>query len=85
MPALAPISDVHLFGDIQGVVDFDAKIANGAFDLSVTEKQLNCSQISGLSTDQYHLGSSKRMGSKECGIKPYHLLPLNQQAGVLAC
>src|SRR5215831_9071422 len=38
--ALPPISNVDLLCNCQSIVDFNTKITNGAFDLSVTKKQL---------------------------------------------
>ena len=32
------LSDVHLLGDCQGIVDLDAEIPNGAFNLRVSKQ-----------------------------------------------
>jgi len=40
-------SDVDLLGDLDGVVDLDAKVPNRAFNLRVPEQKLDRSQISG--------------------------------------
>ena len=36
-------SEVELLGDAQGVINLDAEITNGAFELPVTEEELDCS------------------------------------------
>jgi hypothetical protein len=41
LSALPLISDIDLLGDGEGVVDLDTQIANRAFDLSVTKKELD--------------------------------------------
>ena len=39
---LCPVrSNVNLLGNGEGIVDLDAQIANGAFDLSMTKKELD--------------------------------------------
>jgi hypothetical protein len=59
MSAPPQLSDLNLLGNRQGIIDFDAKITDGAFDLGVTEQQLYSSQVSSLSVDQCRLGSAK--------------------------
>ena len=64
----AAISHVDLLCDCQGIIHFNAKIPNGAFDLFVTKKQLYRSQIARASIDQRRLGSAKRMSAKDVWI-----------------
>ena len=46
-------SDVGLFGDLNGVVDFDAEIANGAGYVGMSEQKLNRTQSSGPPIDEH--------------------------------
>jgi hypothetical protein len=57
------VLEVNLFGNRQGVINLDAKIANGAFELCVTKQNLNGAQISCLPVNQGRLGSAQGMGS----------------------
>jgi hypothetical protein len=50
--AAPPISDVNLFRDRQCIVNFDAEVTNGAFDLRVTEQQLDRPEVAGPTVDQ---------------------------------
>jgi len=43
MSAPPQLSDLDLLSNGQGIVDFDTKIADGTFDLSMPEKELNSS------------------------------------------
>jgi len=52
------ISDVNLFGYRKGIVNLDAEVPDGTFDLGVAEQQLHGSQIAGPSVDQGCLGPS---------------------------
>jgi hypothetical protein len=45
-------SDVDLFRYGEGIIDLDAKIPDGAFDLGVTEQELHGAPITGTSVDQ---------------------------------
>lgn len=47
-----PQSDLGLLSHFQRVVNLDAEIANGAFELGVPEQQLDCAQILGAPVDQ---------------------------------
>ena len=44
-------SEFDLLGDAERVVDLDPEIANGAFQLGVTEQKLHRPQIAGLAID----------------------------------
>jgi hypothetical protein len=41
------ISDVNLFRNCEGIIDFDPEIAHRAFDFGMPQEQLDCSQITG--------------------------------------
>ena len=40
MSALPLFSDVDLLGDCNGIINLDAEVSHGAFDLCVTEQEL---------------------------------------------
>ncbi|KUO67922.1 MAG: hypothetical protein APF80_02180 [Alphaproteobacteria bacterium BRH_c36] len=48
-------SDVDLLGDLDGVIHFDAQVANGACDFRVAEQKLDRPQISSAAVDQNRL------------------------------
>jgi hypothetical protein len=50
-------SDLDFFTDLNGIVNLDAKVANGALDLCVAQQQLDCTQIARSAVDQ-------------CGFRP---------------
>jgi hypothetical protein len=51
-------SDINLFRYGQGIIDLDAKVPDGAFDLCVPEQELHGAQIAGTPVDQGRLGPS---------------------------
>ena len=53
------ISDVNLFRYCQGVIYFDAKISDGAFDLCVPAQKLDSPEISRAPIDQGSFGASQ--------------------------
>jgi hypothetical protein len=59
MSALPGISDVNLFRYRKGVINLDAKISDGAFDLGVAEQKLHSTQVARAPVDQCRLGSSE--------------------------
>lgn len=59
-----PCSDVDLFSDSQRIVDLDAEVSDGAFDLRMPQKQLDGAQVAGLLIDQRGFGATDRMRSK---------------------
>ena len=64
MSALPGISDINLLGYGKCIVYLDAKVTNCAFDLRMSQKQLDSSQISGSAIDECRLGSTQRVGTK---------------------
>ena len=70
MSALPQFSDLDLFGNGQRVINLDPEIADGAFDLRVTQQQLDSPQIAGFAIDQRRFRSAQRMRAEQCGIKP---------------
>jgi hypothetical protein len=57
-------SDVNLFRYGQSIVDLDAKVPNGAFDLCMSKQELHGAQITGAPVDQGGLGPAQRMGTE---------------------
>jgi hypothetical protein len=49
-------SDVNLFRYRKGIINFDAEVPYGTFDLGVTEEDLHGTQITGTSVNQGSLG-----------------------------
>lgn len=52
-------SDVDLLRDFDRVINLDAEIPDGAFDLRVTEQKLNRAKISGSPIDHHSLCASQ--------------------------
>jgi hypothetical protein len=67
--ALPPNPDVYLFCYREGIVDLDAELSNGAFDLRMAQKELYGSQITGSAIDQGRLGAAKRMRPEQVGVQ----------------
>jgi hypothetical protein len=54
-------SDLDLLGDLNSIVDLDAKISNRALNLRVAQQQLHRTQIASSPVDQSRLGSAPRV------------------------
>ena len=65
MSALPGSSDINLFRYCQSVIDFDAKIPDRAFDLGMTEQELDSPQIACPSIDQGRFGAAQGMRPKQ--------------------
>ena len=48
----------------RGVIDLDAEVSDGAFDLGVAKQKLDCPEIASAPVDQGRLGSSEGMGAE---------------------
>jgi hypothetical protein len=57
--ALPGNSDINLFCYGQGVIDLDAEVSDGAFDLGVAEQKLHGPQVAGAPVDQGRFGPSE--------------------------
>jgi hypothetical protein len=68
----------------QSIIDFDAKIPDSAFDLVVTEQELNGPEIAGASVDQSCLGSPKRVGAEQARVEPDAGEPAGDEPCILA-
>ncbi len=51
-------SDLDFLGDLNGIVNLDAKIPNRALDLRVAQQQLHRAQVAGSPIDKRRLGST---------------------------
>src|ERR1700693_3693353 len=76
-------SDINLFCYGQGIIDLDAEVSDGAFDLGVSEQKLHGSQVAGALVDQRCLCSSEGVGAKEMWLQPDAGNPLGDKACVL--
>jgi hypothetical protein len=77
-------SELDLLGDGERIVNFDTKVAHGAFQLRMAEQQLNCAEIASLLIKLLHLGSAHGMCSVRGGIEPNLLHPAIDDSGILA-
>jgi hypothetical protein len=77
-------SDVDLLRDLNGVVDLDTEVADGALDFGMSEQQLDRPQVAGSPIDQRGLSPAQRVGSELEGIEADAGYPLTNQAGVLS-
>jgi hypothetical protein len=59
MSALPGNSDINLFCYGQGVIDLDAEVSDGAFDLGVAEQKLHGPQVACAPVDQGGFGPSE--------------------------
>jgi len=57
---------LNLFSHIQGVVHLNPEISDGAFQLGMTEKKLDCTQVTGLAINLGSLRAAHRMRAIRC-------------------
>ena len=55
--ALPVTSDVNLFGNVEGVINLDAQVSDSAFNLGVTQQQLDGPKVSSAAIYQRRLGA----------------------------
>jgi hypothetical protein len=53
--------ELNLFSHVQGVVHLNPKISDGAFQLGMTEKKLDCTQVTGLAINLGSLCAAHRV------------------------
>jgi hypothetical protein len=58
--ALGPVLRSSLWHG-EGVIDFDPEIANGAFDLGMSQEQLDRPQVTGAAVNEGRFGSAQRV------------------------
>lgn len=76
-------SNVDALRQRQCVVNINAKIADRALNLAVTQKDLNCSKVPGSFVDHRSLGPAQRMSSVLLGIKPDDCHPFADKPSIL--
>ena len=76
-------SEIELLGDAESVVNLDAEVANSAFELPVTKKKLDRSQIAGLAVDLGRFGASHRMRPVGWAVKASLSHPSMDNASIL--
>lgn len=74
---------LNLFADLQSIIDLDTKIANRAFQLRMTQQQLDGPKISCLPVDLGRLRPPKLMSAVFVWVKPNACDPLFQDTGIL--
>lgn len=85
-PAALPAgraSDFRLLRDLESVVDLNAEIPHGAFELRVAKQQLHGSQVPGSPVDECRLGTPDRVRPVRGRIKADLLNPAVQNASIL--
>src|SRR4029077_7515587 len=76
--------DIDLFAYRDSVINLDAQVSHGAFDLGVAEQELNSTQVSCAPIDQRSLGPPQRVGAVQMRIESDAGEPLGQKPRVLA-
>jgi hypothetical protein len=79
-PLCPGISDINLFGYCEGVIDLDAEISDGAFDLGMPEQELDSPEIARPSIDQGGLGATERMRAEQPRVETDAADPLRDGA-----
>lgn len=79
-PLHPQLSDLDLFGDRQGVVNFNTEIPDRALDLRVAEQQLDSAQVACLAIYERRLCSAQRMRPEERRIAAEELSALAPNA-----
>ena len=82
-PLCPSISDLNLLRDRERVVDLDAEISDGAFNLGMTKQELHCSEVAGAPVYQRGLGSPQGMRSEHLWIEPNACHPIRKEASIL--
>lgn len=78
-------SDVDLLRDLYGVIDLDTEVPNRAFDLRVSEQELDRPKIAGSTVDQHGFRSPQRMCAELRRIETDACDPLLHQSSILPC
>jgi hypothetical protein len=78
-------SDINLFRYCERIVNFDTEIVDCAFDLRMTEQQLNRTEITGPAVDEGRLCAAERVRPEEVRIQANARNPTRDKASVLTC
>ncbi len=79
----AVTSNIDLFRNGDGIIYFDAKVADCAFKLRVSQQKLNGAKISSLPVNQGCLGPAKRMRAEAQRIEADAADPAGSEPGIL--
>jgi hypothetical protein len=74
-------SDLDFLRDLDRIVNFDAKISNGAFDLRAAQQQLNRTQVTGSPVDQRRFGSAQGVRAELQQVEADARDPLADETG----
>ena len=80
MSAPPQFSDLNLFCNGQRIVDFNTQISNSAFDLGMTEQNLDGPQITGFAINKRRLRSAQRVRAKLQRIEIRQRNPVRDRA-----
>lgn len=83
MPEVPTASVVRLLGQDQSIINFDAKVTNGAFQFGIPEQELAGAKVAGSLIDQGHFCSPEAVRPIERGIEADQGQPAVEQAAVL--
>ena len=78
------ISDINLFRYRQGVIDLDAEIPDRAFDLGMSEQELDGPEITRPSIDQGGFCAAQGMRPEQPWFQSHAADPLGDESGILA-
>ena len=67
----------------KGVIDFDTKVPDRAFDLRMAQQKLHRPQVSGTTVDKGSVCSSMRVRTEEAGIQPDAGNPFGDEPSIL--
>ena len=76
-------SDVDLLGNLNGVIDFDAKVSNGALNFRMPEQNLNRSEVPCSPVDQHSLRPAQGVRAELSWIEPDAGHPLLDKSCIL--
>src|SRR4051794_30422988 len=81
-PLCPSMSDINLFCYCQGVIDLDAEIPHGAFDLGVSEQKLDGPEVASPPVDQGSFCASQGMRPEQPWVQSNAADPLGEGAHI---
>lgn len=81
---VTPFSDLRLLGDLQGIIDLDAKVPHRRLQLGVPKEQLYGSEVLRAPIDQRRLGPSHRVRPVVGTVQPQFIDLVPENPCVLA-
>ena len=76
-------SHLHLLRDGKSIVDLNTEVAHGAFDLGVSQQQLDRTQVAGAAVDQGCFSAPQGVSAEQLGIETDVPDPIGDQPCVL--